>query len=56
LHQERKEKEFPNLMQCAIDDGKKIKTFSICDRYINVNTDEDITMAEQFLRESTHAS
>jgi UDP-N-acetylglucosamine diphosphorylase / glucose-1-phosphate thymidylyltransferase / UDP-N-acetylgalactosamine diphosphorylase / glucosamine-1-phosphate N-acetyltransferase / galactosamine-1-phosphate N-acetyltransferase len=56
LHQERKEKEFPSLMQCAIDDGKKIKTFLICDRYINVNTDEDITMAEQFLRESHHAS
>ena len=38
----RGEKELPDLIQCAIDDGKVIKTFNICDEYSNVNKIEDL--------------
>lgn len=46
IHHERKEKELPDLIQCAIDDGNKVKTFIICDKYTNVNSADDISMAE----------
>lgn len=46
IHHERKEKELPDLIQCAIDDGKMVKSFVICDRYTNINSREDIRTAE----------
>lgn len=49
IHHERNEKELPDLIQCAIDDGMIVKSFNICDRYTNINTHEDIRMAEEFL-------
>jgi dTDP-glucose pyrophosphorylase len=49
IHHERKEKELPDLIQCAIDDGKTVKSFMICDRYSNVNSEEDIQKAENIL-------
>jgi dTDP-glucose pyrophosphorylase len=48
IHHERKEKELPDLIQCTIDDGKTVKAFTICDKYININSEEDILMAEGF--------
>jgi len=51
IHHERKEKELPDLIQCAIDDGKTVKLFNICDRYTNINTKDDIAIAESFLQE-----
>ncbi|MBF0440587.1 MAG: nucleotidyltransferase family protein [Oligoflexales bacterium] len=48
IHHERNEKELPDLIQCAIDDGKIIKSFNICDKYTNINNFEDITIAEEF--------
>jgi NDP-sugar pyrophosphorylase family protein len=48
IHHERKEKELPDLIQCAIDAGKVVKSFQICDQYTNINTSEDIEMAEGF--------
>ena len=48
IHHERNEKELPDLIQCAIDDAMTIKAFMICDKYTNVNTHEDIKMAEDF--------
>ena len=50
IHHERKEKELPDLIQCAIDDGNSVKSFIICDKYTNINTQEDIIMAEGFFR------
>ena len=49
IHHERKEKELPDLIQCAIDDGKTVKSFLICDRYTNINSREDIVTAERLL-------
>ncbi len=50
IHHERNEKELPDLIQCAIDDGMDVRSFMICDRYVNINTKEDIQMAEDFLK------
>lgn len=47
-HHERSEKELPDLIQCAVDDAMTIKAFVICDKYTNINTHEDIKMAEAF--------
>jgi len=46
IHHERQEKELPDLIQCAIDDGKTVKSFIICDRYSNINSEDDIQRAE----------
>jgi dTDP-glucose pyrophosphorylase len=51
IHHERKEKELPDFIQCAIDDGNVVKSFIICDKYTNINTKEDIAMAEGFFRQ-----
>lgn len=50
INQQRGEKELPDLIQCAIDDGKKIESFVICDEYINVNIPEEITRAHSYFR------
>lgn len=50
IHHEREEKELPDLIQCAIDDGKIVKSFIICDDYTNINSREDISVAEGFLK------
>ena len=52
IHHERKEKELPDLIQCAIDDGKLVKSFRICDKYVNINSKDDISMGEAFGEDS----
>ncbi len=47
IHHERNEKELPDLIQCAIDDGRRVKSFVICDRYVNINSKSDIKLAER---------
>ena len=49
IHHERKEKELPDLIQCAIDDGNPVKLFPVSAQYVNINTVEDIALAEQLL-------
>jgi len=48
IHHERKEKELPDLIQCAIDDGKVVKSFLICEKYTIINTKDDIDIGESF--------
>lgn len=48
IHYQRNEKELPDLIQCAIDDGKKVNSFIICSGYANINLQEDIIVAENF--------
>jgi NDP-sugar pyrophosphorylase family protein len=43
----RKEKELPDLIQCSIDDGNPVKLFFINAQYVNINTPEDISIAEK---------
>ena len=47
ISQARQEKELPDLIQCAIDDGHIVQSFLVGGRYININTAEDIGLAEE---------
>jgi NDP-sugar pyrophosphorylase family protein len=47
LHHIRNEKELPDLIQCAIDEGRRVMSFLISDYYINVNTKEELAVVEQ---------
>jgi len=51
INQSREEKELPDLIQCAIDDGHVVKSFDVADGYVNINTPDDISIAE-----ATHAA
>lgn len=53
INQQRKEKELPDLIQCAIDEGKIVKSFFICDRYFNINSEEDLEEAKSFFLSSS---
>jgi UDP-N-acetylglucosamine diphosphorylase / glucose-1-phosphate thymidylyltransferase / UDP-N-acetylgalactosamine diphosphorylase / glucosamine-1-phosphate N-acetyltransferase / galactosamine-1-phosphate N-acetyltransferase len=48
IHPNRQEKELPDLIQCAIDDGKIVRSFALCDRYANINSEEDLMVARTF--------
>jgi len=43
----RQEKELPDLIQCAVDDGHLVKSFAIGGSYVNINSPEDIAIAER---------
>ncbi len=45
VNQTRGEKELPDLIQCAIDDGQAVKTHRVGERYINVNAMDDFRAA-----------
>jgi dTDP-glucose pyrophosphorylase len=51
INQSRGEQELPDLIQCAVDDGEDVRSFDIGDGYVNINTADDIAMAE---REHAH--
>ncbi len=48
INQKRGEKELPDLIQCAIDEGNIVKSFKICDHYVNINVPEEIKRAESY--------
>jgi dTDP-glucose pyrophosphorylase len=56
INQARNEKELPDLIQCAIDDGHIVKSFLVGGRYININTPDDIAITERELGLSCHVS
>jgi dTDP-glucose pyrophosphorylase len=47
VNQHRGEKELPDLIQCAVDLGEDVRYFEVCERYINVNTVEELKMAQE---------
>jgi NDP-sugar pyrophosphorylase family protein len=47
INQLRQEKELPDLIQCAIDDGKAVLYFPLASTYVNVNTPEDILVLKE---------
>lgn len=49
IHHERREKELPDLIQCAIDDGKLVKSYLVCDYYANINSHDDISYVEKIM-------
>ncbi len=46
---ERNERELPDLIQCAVDEGQMIKYFDIGNGYFNINTPDDITLATKHI-------
>jgi dTDP-glucose pyrophosphorylase len=46
INQNRGEKELPDLIQCSIDDGHIVRAFDIGEGYVNINTPDDIAVAE----------
>ncbi|MDF1535692.1 MAG: nucleotidyltransferase family protein [bacterium] len=50
INQKRGEKELVDMIQCAIDDDQKVKTFNIGSEYFNINIEEDIARFEKLLR------
>lgn len=49
INQQRGEKELPDLVQCAIDDGKKVFYNFIASTYVNVNTPKDTTVIKKII-------
>ena len=47
INQQRGEKELPDLIQCAVDDGKKVLYHQLASTYVNVNTSADITIINE---------
>lgn len=50
IHPERGEKELPDLIQCAIDDGRLVKFVDVCDEYTNINSEEDLKEVQGFMQ------
>ena len=50
INQKRGEKELPDLIQCAIDDGQLVKSFVVTDQYININSHEELARAQSALK------
>lgn len=48
INQNRKEKELPDLIQCAVDEGEIVRTFAICNEYVNVNSQEELAKTESY--------
>jgi dTDP-glucose pyrophosphorylase len=48
INQNRQEKELPDLIQCAIDDGHVVKTFITCKEYININSVEELNKTNSY--------
>ena len=42
------QKELPDLIQCAIDEGNIVKSFLICKEYINVNFQEELDKTRSY--------
>lgn len=49
IHPVRGEKELPDLIQCAVDDGRLVSIFEIGLKYTNINFQDDIEEALSFI-------
>lgn len=47
IHPKRGERELPDLIQCAVDDGKIVKPFNLAEDYTNINSEDDLQEAEK---------
>lgn len=48
INQERGEEELPDLIQCAIDEGRRVESFEICAGYTNINSQEDLNELKEW--------
>jgi len=44
VHPETREKTLADLIQCAVDNGHRVKTFHVADEYVAVNTQQDLAV------------
>lgn len=51
INQERAERELPDLIQCAIDEGEVVRSFVICEKYVNINSEVELQQAGTLLSE-----
>lgn len=50
INQKRCEKELVDLIQCVVDDGNAVRSFNIGSTYININTEDDVKIAERMFK------
>ncbi|MFA5858336.1 MAG: sugar phosphate nucleotidyltransferase [Elusimicrobiota bacterium] len=48
INSKRGEKELPDLIQAAVDDNKNVKLYRLCNKYINVNSPEEMQEVDSF--------
>jgi len=48
VNQQRGERELPDLIQCAVDDGRIVEPFALCEHYVNVNSAEELKAASSY--------
>lgn len=53
INANRGEKELVDMIQCAIDEGKKVYAENLTRGYVNVNTLEDLELAEELIKKSS---
>lgn len=46
----RGERELVDMIQLAVDEGKKVEVFKVADNYVNVNTEEDLKSVEDMIK------
>jgi len=46
----RGEKELVDLIMCAVKEGRRFEWYPLCDKYINVNVEEDLERARSYYR------
>ncbi|MBU2104726.1 MAG: glycosyltransferase [Nanoarchaeota archaeon] len=50
ISMKRGEKELVDMIQEAIDEGKKVQVYHLTEGYVNVNTEEDLRLAEEKIK------
>jgi UDP-N-acetylglucosamine diphosphorylase / glucose-1-phosphate thymidylyltransferase / UDP-N-acetylgalactosamine diphosphorylase / glucosamine-1-phosphate N-acetyltransferase / galactosamine-1-phosphate N-acetyltransferase len=50
INMNRGERELVDLIQLAIDEGKKVSIFNISNGYVNINSNEDLRLAEELMK------
>lgn len=50
ISMKRGEKELVDMIQEAVDEGKKVEIFPLTKDYVNVNTEEDLEVAKELIR------
>ncbi|MDO8517236.1 MAG: sugar phosphate nucleotidyltransferase [Nanoarchaeota archaeon] len=52
INANRGERELVDLIQCAVDEGKKVYVYPITKAYVNANTQEDFDLAKEMIKKS----
>lgn len=53
ISMQRGERELVDMIQLAVDEGKKVKIEKITDNYVNINNEEDLRLAEDLMKKQS---